>query len=134
MIPKLTITGVEETLADIDARIAALKDGIRADAERWGKGATDEMVRTHTFQNRTYRLESSIGYHLVAFDGTYTLGVFASAPYASQVEHGHPGPPPARPYPFFWPVFWEHEPLLYDALQVTLDTSLQGAESLRRVG
>jgi hypothetical protein len=83
------------------------------------------MVETHTFQNRTFRLEESIGYNVDAFrDFKATVDIYATAPYATQVEHGHPGPPPARPYPFFWPVYYKHEPLLWERLEATVETSL----------
>lgn len=125
IVPTLTITGVDEAIADVTRRLAAMQDGVRQTLDAFGKSASEEMIRTHTFQNRTYRLENSIGYHVADFpEGHFTLGLFASAPYATQVEFGHPGPPPARPYPFFWPVYYEMEPQLWNQLEVTVHTAL----------
>lgn len=128
LIPKITVTGVEAALREIDERIAAMHDGIEDDLEAFGKGAAEEMVSTHTFQNRTYRLEGSIGYVVTPFSGgtRARVEVHAEADYASQVEFGHPGPPPARPYPFFYPVWFTHLPLLDNDLQVTVDQKLMG--------
>jgi hypothetical protein len=126
---QFTLTGLEDVLADIDRRIEALKANVHADLDWFGRTATAEMVATHTFQNRTYRLESSIQYK--AFFWTPSRGwrveVEAGAWYASQVEFGHAGPPPARPYPFFWPVFYRWWPdALLERLQGTVERSLSG--------
>lgn len=110
---KIRLTGAEEALADFDRREANAHRYVEEDLEWFGKTAEEQMIQTHTFQNRTFRLEGSIGYDLYVFQGNFAhLAVFALAPYASQVEFGHPGPPPARPYPFFWPVFYNLSPEL----------------------
>jgi len=120
--------GLEEAIREAEERITALQEGVEADLEWFGRTASDEMVETHTFQNRTFRLETSIGYELYRFHQSQvaSVEVHALADYASQVEYGHPGPPPARPYPFFWPVFWSRVPLLWDRLKETLDRALGG--------
>lgn len=126
IVPKYTISGVEEALAEIDRRLGLLHEGIHDTLDWFGKTTSDEMVETHTFQNRTYRLESSIGYEVTPINGAerMSVNVFANASYASQVEFGHPGPPPARPYPFFWPVFYRWEPAIYDRLQTVVEFAL----------
>lgn len=48
----------------------------------------------------------------------------------SQVEEGHPGPPPARPYPFFYPIFWTYEPQLQQRVQDWLDRTLSPRAAL----
>lgn len=117
----LQLTGVEEMQADIDGRLEALLAGVEEDLDWFGRSARDEMVATHTFQNRTFRLERSIGYTLVPWvNGIAQVTSYAIAPYASQVEFGHPGPPPARPYPFFWPVFYHFEAALWDRVRETM--------------
>ncbi len=128
LIPKITITGVEEALRDVDARFEAMRDGIEGDLDTFGRDAAQEMVDTHTFQNRTFRLEGSIGYDVTPFGPTNHASVelHAMADYASEVEEGHMGPPAARPYPFFWPVFYKRAPLLDNQLQVTVDNALAG--------
>lgn len=114
----ITMHGVEEALAELDRREALVRDNVNSALASWGKAATEQMIETHTFQNRTYRLEGSIDYDVHPFSGdAASLAVFALAPYASQVEFGHPGPPPARPYPFFWPVFWNLEPEFWFQLE-----------------
>ncbi|CAN5608020.1 hypothetical protein BH24ACT15_BH24ACT15_34840 [soil metagenome] len=111
MFPKITLIGVEEAIAELDRREALVHENVEQGLAAWGQQATMQMIETHTFQNRTYRLEGSIGYDVHGWSGTGAqLAVFALANYSSQVEFGHPGPPPARPYPFFWPVFWNTEP------------------------
>lgn len=125
--PTITLTGVEEALADIDRRLSIMSDGVTTALDWFGKNATEEMIDTHTFQNRTFRLEGSIDYDVVpasAGDRTAVVAVFAMASYASQVEFGHPGPPPARPYPFFWPVFYKWEPALYERLQTVVEFAI----------
>lgn len=118
---------MDETLAEIDARLARLHENIEADLKWFGEGAADEMKETHTFQNRTYRLESSITYTVYYFrGGVARVVVEAGMWYASLVENGHPGPPPARPYPFFWPVWWKWEPMLWPQLQTTVEETLGG--------
>ena len=129
--PTLVLTGLDEALAEIDRRLANLHAGIHADLDWFGRTTTEEMVRTHTFQNRTFRLETSIGYKAffwVAGRG-WRVEVEASAWYAEQVEFGHPGPPPARPYPFFWPVYYKYYPeALTERLQATTERTLGGGD------
>jgi len=125
----LRLHGVEEALAELDRREALARTNIERAMEAWGKKAEQQMIDTHTFQNRTYRLEGSIGYDLYVFVGAHAhLAVFALAPYASQVEFGHPGPPPARPYPFFWPVFWNLEPEFTENLSAAWTAGWNGQE------
>lgn len=128
IIPLIRISGVEAAIRELDERLAAMREGIERDLNAFGKGAAEEMVETHTFQNRTYRLEESIGYDVDGFGGgnRAQVEVHAEAPYASQVEFGHPGPPPARPYPFFYPVWYKRVPLLDNQLQTTVDAALGG--------
>ena len=124
-------TGIEEAIREADDIIAQIERGPVDELEWFGKTTTDEMVRTHTFQNRTFRLESSIGYQVYPILGhIFRVKVEATAPYASQVEEGHPGPPAARPYPFFYPVFWAHEPMLQQRVQAWLDHTLSPRQSL----
>lgn len=124
----LTLKGLPEALASIEDKIQALKDAVHADLDWFGKVTTNEMVATHTFQNRTYRLETSIGYKAFYWTGgAWRVEVEAGAPYASQVEFGHPGPPPARPYPFFWPVWYRYYPdPLFKRIQRNVDYALGG--------
>lgn len=125
--PTITMSGVEEALADVDKRLDIMRDGVATAMDWAGKGATEEMISTHTFQNRTFRLEGSIDFDVLPFspgDDVAILSVFAMADYASQVEFGHPGPPPARPYPFFYPVFYRWEPALMERLQTVVEFAL----------
>lgn len=127
MLPlKVTHHGLDTAISEADDLILQLRQGVEGDLEWFGKTSRDEMVATHTFQNRTFRLETSIGYELHRFHESQRahVEVHALENYASQVEEGHPGPPPARPYPFFYPIFWSNAPLLDDRLQATLDRVL----------
>lgn len=130
IIPKVTVTGLDAVLADIDNRLARMSAGIRADLDWFGDTTTTEMRETHTFVNRTGYLESSINYAVLLREGHWDVNVEASAWYAEQVEFGHPGPPPARPYPFFWPVFYKWEPELWERVQATVDRELSGGVAL----
>lgn len=127
----LKLHGVEELQAELDRRLELMHRNVEGALDWFGKTTTEEMIETHTFQNRTFRLEGSIDYDLYVFVGNEAhLAVFALAPYASQVEEGHPGPPAARPYPFFWPVFYTWEPVLYEKLQTAVEFALyDGNES-----
>jgi len=128
ILPTLTFTGLEDVLADIDRRLEDMHAAIHRELDWFGRTTSEEMIATHTFQNRTYRLETSIGY--IAYYWTASAGwrvvVEASAPYAEQVEWGHPGPPAARPYPFFWPVFWKWEPVLWERMQASGERTFAG--------
>ena len=106
----VTWTGLEAVLTDIDAKLAAAKQVITADLQWMGAGAKDEMVRTHSFQNRTFRLEGSIDYDVTLSAVT----VFALTEYASEVEFGVPGR--SRPYPYFWPVWYKWIAMLEEKL------------------
>lgn len=127
---RLTITGVEETIADVDRRLALMHEGVEQDLDWFGRTTSEEMIETHTFQNRTFRLEGSIGYDVHPFDSAdeAAVEVFAHAEYASQVEFGHPGPPAARPYPFFYPVWFKWEPILMERLQGTVEQALYNGQ------
>ncbi len=128
IIPKVTVTGLDAVLADIDRRVEAMHAGIRNDLDWFGDTTTQEMRDTHTFVNRTGYLESSINYRVAMRDGAWGAEVEASAWYAEQVEFGHPGPPPARPYPFFFPVFYRWEPELWERMQGTVERTLSGGD------
>jgi hypothetical protein len=126
---KFTLSGLDEALAEIDRRLDTLKQDVHLDLDWFGRTTSNEMVATHTFQNRTFRLETSIGYKAFFWNPStgWRVEVEASAWYASQVELGHPGPPPARPYPFFWPVWYRYYPdALMEKLQATVTTALGG--------
>lgn len=112
----VNFTGIQETIAELDRRLALAKSGIEADMAWFGEGAKAEMIATHTFQNRTFRLEGSIDYdvHQFDLDGAYVT-VFALTGYATQVEFGQPGR--SRPYPFFWPIWYKWVPLLEEKMQ-----------------
>jgi hypothetical protein len=113
MIPlTLVWEGLENVLSDIDMKLDAAKQVVRDDLKEFGIGAKGEMVMTHTFQNRTFQLEHSIGF---SQDEDVSVTVFAMAPYASQVEFGVPGH--SRPYPFFWPVWFKWLTLLEEKLK-----------------
>jgi hypothetical protein len=119
MIP-LTIewSGLDHVLNDIDLKLAAAQQVVVDDLKEFGAGARDEMVRTHTFQNRTFRLERSIDFDVVAFvpgQENARATVFALTEYASQVEFGVDGR--SRPYPFFWPVWYKWLALLEEKLR-----------------
>lgn len=103
----LTWSGLENVLSDIDMKLEAAKQVITDDLREFGEGAKNEMVRTHPFRNRTFRLEGSIDFDVVPFD---YVTVFALTEYASDVEFGVPGR--SQPYPYFWPVFWKWAALL----------------------
>lgn len=123
---KITISGVDEAIADIDHRVDLMHSGIDDELGRSGDGMKIEMIRTHTFQNRTYRLEGSIGYEVYTFIGNHAaLTMFANEWYASLVEEGHPGPPPARPYPFFWPVWFAMTPGILERLQAVVTATIE---------
>lgn len=129
---KLTInwTGLDEAVAEIDRRLALMRTNVEKDLEWFGKTTTEEMIETHEFQNRTYRLEGSIDYDLYRFQGNEAnVAVFALAPYASEVEHGHPGPPPARPYPFFYPAFYRWQEPLWEKMQTSVEFALYDGRS-----
>lgn len=69
----------------------------------------------HRYIDRTGQLSGSIGFKVTPWQARQAVvAVFALAPYASTVEHGHPR---ARPYPFFWPTFYEFLPHLMIKLQ-----------------
>jgi hypothetical protein len=110
-------SGLDHVLNDIDMKLAAAQQVVMDDLKVFGEGAKDEMVRTHTFQNRTFRLEGSIDYDVIGFEGSGQphVTVFALTSYASQVEFGVPGR--SRPYPFFWPVFYKWLALLEEKLK-----------------
>lgn len=103
----LTWSGLENVLSDIDMKLEAAKQVITDDLREFGEGAKNEMVRTHPFRNRTFRLEGSIDFDVEPFD---YVTVFALTDYASDVEFGVPGR--SQPYPYFWPVFWKWAALL----------------------
>ena len=117
----ITLTGVQETIDELDRRIALRNQNVNRTLEQEGAAMAQEMKDTHTFINRTGWLELSIGHDVTPWLGDRArLDQYALAHYASQVEFGHPGPPPARPYPFFWPVFYAREP----GLQAQLDAAV----------
>ena len=122
MIPMTIVwSGLDNVLNDIDMRLKQAQHVVMDDLKEFGKGAADEMILTHTFQNRTFRLEHSIGTSWREFDVDVAVGqnasasVFALADYASQVEFGVPGR--SRPYPFFWPVWYKWLALLEEKLR-----------------
>ncbi len=114
-ILKVEVKGLDEVLADIDRRLAAAKQVVADDLTWAGQGAKAEMIATHTFQNRTYRLEGSIDFTVEHEEDFEQLVVFALTAYASMVEFGVPGH--SRPYPFFWPVFYKWQAQLEEKLK-----------------
>lgn len=114
----IELTGVDDAIAELESRFSAAKDAVVEDLKWFGQGAKQEMIDTHTFQNRTFRLEGSIDFDVVHFTtvGPYVV-VFALTEYASQVEFGVPGR--SRPYPFFWPVWYKWVPLLEERMQAS---------------
>lgn len=113
---KIEWSGLENALSEIDFKLDYAKASVVDDLTYFGQGAKDEMVRTHTFQNRTFRLERSIDYDIIAFtpENPARGVVFALTEYASDVEFGIPGR--SRPYPFFWPVYYKWLALLEEKL------------------
>lgn len=113
IVLNIKITGIPDVIDRLDERHKQARENVQNTLDWFGKGSADEMVRTHTFQNRTYRLEGSIGHSVEPFEnGQAFASVFALTSYASLVEFGVPGK--SRPYPFFWPVFYKWLPLLRD--------------------
>ena len=116
----ITFSGLEAVLTDIDMRLAAAKQVVTDDLTWMGAGAKEEMIRTHTFQNRTFRLEGSIDFDVTL----WAVSVFALTGYASEVEFGVPGR--SRPYPFFWPVWYTWLAMLEERLKDDWPRALGG--------
>lgn len=108
----LTWSGLDAALNDIDLKLEAAKQIVTDDMREFGEGAKNEMVQTHTFRNRTFRLEGSLDFDVIPFDH---VTVFALTGYASDVEFGIPGR--SRPYPYFWPVWWKWYALFEEKLK-----------------
>lgn len=118
----LLVTGIDDALARLEGLERAIKLAIVVELEWFGRVTTQEMVLTHSFTNRTGRLERSIGYSVESWSGNRALvNVFATAPYAQAVEEGTPT---SRPYPFFWQVFYKYLPELQQRLQSAVNEAL----------
>jgi hypothetical protein len=125
------VTGIDERIRAVDGLDRQLKLNIVVVLEWFGRTVREEMIHTHTFRNRTGRLERSLGYTVEAWTAnTIQIMVFATAPYARAVEEGTSR---SRPYPYFWPVFYKHLTELYQRLQQAVDSAFADAVDTGRV-
>lgn len=107
-------SGLNDAVAKLRQLEVALPDLLREQQEAFGEAVTKRMQDSHgadahdiqRYVNRTWDLTESIGYNLEPTQQQgggmllHPMRVFASAPYAADVEMGVPGK--SRPYPFFW--------------------------------
>lgn len=122
---RLTVTGIDDRIRAVQGVERQLKLNIVVALEWFGRTVREEMIHTHTFRNRTGRLERSMGYTVEAWTAsTIQINVFALAPYARAVEEGTSR---SRPYPYFWQVFYKHLTELYRRLQAAVDSAFMDA-------
>ena len=127
----LHVEGLDAAISRMDGLRQQLILNMTVALEWFASTVTNEMITQHSFQNRTGRLERSIGYTLNMVDNQLQLQVFALAPYAVAVEQGVPGH--SAPYPFFWPTFYKWLPDLYLKLEEGVESALSLAEDTGRL-
>lgn len=127
----LDVKGLDTTLASLSGLELQIRLNITVELEKFAKTITEIMITQHSFQNRTGRLERSIGYHIEVVPGSLQLFVYALAPYAIAVEEGVEGH--SRPYPFFWATFYEFLPDLIDGLGSAVAAAFENARDAGRL-